>query len=68
MHAPGAGQNPLPDYESKQDLATRLGVSTRTVDNLMLRGLPYVAITGELRRFPRVAVEEWLLRLTIRRG
>ena len=68
MHAPGAGQNPLPDYESKQDLATRLGVSTRTVDNLMLRGLPYVAITGKLRRFPRADVDAWLKRLTIRRG
>lgn len=64
----GAGQTVEPEYESKQQFAARLGVSTRTVDNLMGRGLPYVAITGKLRRFPRAAVDEWLRGLTIRRA
>jgi excisionase family DNA binding protein len=62
----GQGQQP-PDFESKQQLATRLSVSTRTVDNLMVRGLPYVAITGKLRRFPRAEVDAWLRQFTIRR-
>ena len=69
MYVPEAGSgNQQPDYESKQEVAARLGVSTRTIDNLMGRGLPYVAITGKLRRFPRAEVDAWLRQLTIRRG
>ena len=45
MPDPGAGQSALPDYETKAELARRLGVSGRTIDNLMVRCLPYVAIT-----------------------
>jgi excisionase family DNA binding protein len=56
-----------PEYESKQELAARLGVSTRTIDNLMTRGLPYLALTGKLRRFPRVSVDAWLQRQEVRR-
>lgn len=66
--APNAGYPPRPEFESKQELAARLGISTRTVDNLMQRGLPYVAITSKLRRFPRTEVDQWLRQFTIRRG
>ena len=66
--AAGAGQNPPPDFESKQELAARLGVSTRTIENMMARGLPYLALSHKLKRFPRAAVNDWLRRLTIRRG
>ena len=64
----GAGQPSEPEYESKQQLAARLGVSTRTIDNLMLRGLPYLALTGKLRRFPRGPVNDWLSRQQISRA
>jgi excisionase family DNA binding protein len=57
-----------PEYESKQQLAARLGVSTRTIDNLMARGLPYLALTGKLRRFPRTTVDAWLRQQEVRRG
>ena len=64
----GTGQMIEPEYESKQQLADRLGVSTRTIDNLMLRGLPYLALTAKLRRFPRRVVDEWLSRQQVRRA
>jgi excisionase family DNA binding protein len=57
-----------PEYETKQELAARLGVSTRTIDNLMTRGLPYLALTGKLRRFPRATVDAWLRQQEVRRG
>jgi excisionase family DNA binding protein len=56
------------EYESKQQLATRIGVSVRTIDNLMKRGLPYLALTGKLRRFPRSIVDAWLRQQEVRRG
>jgi excisionase family DNA binding protein len=56
------------EYESKKQLAARLGVSTRTIDNLMTRGLPYLALTGKLRRFPRSIVDAWLRQQEVRRG
>jgi excisionase family DNA binding protein len=58
----------VPEYESKQQLAARLGVSTRTIDNLMTRGLPYLALTGKLRRFPRSTVDAWLRQQEVRRA
>ncbi len=64
----GTGQTNLPDYETKQELAQRLGVSERTICNLMARGLPYLALTGKLRRFPRRAVDDWLNSQQIRRA
>jgi excisionase family DNA binding protein len=62
------GPPPPPEYESKQQLASRLGVSTRTIDNLMVQGLPYLKLTGKLVRFPRPAVNDWLGRQQIRRA
>jgi len=55
------------DYESKKELAARLGVSVRTIDNLLTRGLPHIKLTRKLTRFPRVAVDEWLAERQVRR-
>lgn len=55
------------DYESKKELAARLGVSVRTIDNLLTRGLPHIKLTRKLTRFPCVAVDEWLAERQVRR-
>ena len=65
---PGVAQPPAPDYENKRQLAARLGVSVRTIDNLLTRGLPHVKLTRKLTRFPRVAVDDWLATKQIRRA
>jgi excisionase family DNA binding protein len=67
-HAARTEHGTGPEYESKLQLAARLGVSTRTIDNLMTRGLPYLALTGKLRRFPRITVDAWLRQQEVRRG
>lgn len=68
MPASGTGQYTPPDYESKAELARRMGVSGRTIDNLRERGLPYLKLTGKLVRFPRAAVDQWLHSQHIRRA
>lgn len=65
---PGAGQTQAPDYENKRQLAARLGVSVRTIDNLLTRGLPHCKLTRKLIRFPRGAVDEWLAERQVRRA
>lgn len=64
---PGTGQTAQPDLDDKRQLARRLGCSTRTVDNLMARGLPFIKLTRKLTRFPRAAVDAWLAARTVRR-
>ena len=64
----GAGQIRLPEFENKHQLAARLGVSVRTIDNLLKRGLPYIRLTRKLLRFPRAAVDEWLAERQVRRA
>ena len=66
--ASGSSQLPTPDYENKRQLAARLGVSIRTIDNLLTRGLPHVKLTRKLIRFPRSAVDGWLAERQIRRA
>jgi excisionase family DNA binding protein len=61
------GANYGRDYETKEQLADRLGVSSRTIDNLIVRGLPHIKITRKLVRFPRAAVNAWLTTYEIRR-
>src|SRR5258708_19584121 len=56
------------DYENKRQLAARLGVSVRTIDNLMARGLPHIKLTSKLTRFPRGPVDEWLAERQVRRA
>lgn len=63
-----AAETPAPDYENKKQLAARLGVSVRTVDNLLKRGLPYCKLTRKLVRFPRVPVDAWLAERQVRRA
>ena len=64
----GVAQPPARDYEDKKQLAARLGVSVRTIDNLLKRGLPYIRLTRKLLRFPRAAVDEWLAERQVRRS
>ena len=64
----GACQTPAPDYENKRQLAARLGVSIRTIDNLLTRGLPHIKLTRKLTRFPRAVVDQWLAERQIRRA
>jgi len=66
--APAADQRREPDYENKRQLAARLGVSVRTIDNLLTRGLPHLKLTRKLTRFPRAAVDEWLAERQVRRA
>ena len=43
-----------PDFLTKTQVAELIGVSTRTIDNLMRRGqLPYLKLSERLVRFPR---------------
>lgn len=65
---PGASQTQAPDYENKRQLAARLGVSVRTIDNLLQRGLPHLKLTRKLTRFPRAVVDQWLAERQVRRG
>jgi excisionase family DNA binding protein len=64
----GVGQMAAPEYENKRQLAARLGVSVRTIDNLMVRGLPHIKLTRKLTRFPRGPVDEWLAERAVRRA
>jgi excisionase family DNA binding protein len=65
---PAPGQPITPEYENKRQLAARLGVSVRTIDNLLARGLPHIKLTRKLTRFPRVPVNEWLAERQVRRA
>lgn len=50
-----------PDYETKSQVARRLNVSKRTIDNLMRkRRLPFIKLTSKLVRFPRADVDAYL--------
>jgi excisionase family DNA binding protein len=57
-----------PAFEDKKQLARRIGVSVRTIDNLLDRGLPHIKVTNKLTRFPRADVDQWLRDRTIRRN
>ena len=59
---------PTAAHLTRRQLASHLGVSTRTIDNLMTRGLPYLKLTGKLVRFPRAEVENWLAQRQVTRS
>jgi excisionase family DNA binding protein len=65
---PGTGISTSPDYETKSQVARRLGVSRRTVDNLMRqRRLPFIKLSSKIVRFPRNEVDDYIRRnLTIK--
>ena len=53
----------LPDYETKLQVARRLNVSKRTIDNLMRqRRLPFIKLTSKIVRFPKAEVDAYLAR------
>ena len=50
-----------PDYETKSQMARRLNVSRRTIDNLMRqRRLPFIKLTSKIVRFPKAEVDAYL--------
>ncbi len=50
-----------PDYETKSQVARRLNVSRRTIDNLMQqRRLPFIKLTSKIVRFPKAEVDAYL--------
>jgi len=50
-----------PDYETKSQVARRLNVSQRTIDNLMRqRRLPFIKLTSKIVRFPKAEVDAYL--------
>ena len=52
-----------PDYETKSQVARRLNVNKRTIDNLMRqRRLPFIKLTSKLVRFPKAEVDAYLAR------
>jgi excisionase family DNA binding protein len=52
-----------PDYETKSQVARRLNVSRRTIDNLMRRRrLPFIKLTSKIVRFPKAEVDAYLTR------
>ena len=51
------------DYETKSQVARRLNVSKRTIDNLMRqRRLPFIKLTSKIVRFPKADVDAFLAR------
>jgi excisionase family DNA binding protein len=49
------------DYETKSQVARRLNVSRRTIDNLMRqRRLPFIKLTSKIVRFPKIEVDAYL--------
>ena len=52
-----------PDYETKAQVARRLNVCVRTIDNMMKqRRLPFIKLTSKLVRFPKAEVDAYLAR------
>ena len=51
------------DYETKSEIARRLHVSQRTIDNMMKqRRLPFIKLTSKIVRFGRAEVDAFLAR------
>ena len=49
------------DYETKLQVARRLNVSRRTIDNLIRqRRLPFIKLTSKIVRFPKAEVDAYL--------
>ena len=55
--------DPPQDYETKAQVAQRLAVSIRTIDNLMAaRKLPFLRLSRKIVRFRRRDVDDYLSR------
>jgi excisionase family DNA binding protein len=60
---PDQTEMPSPDYEMKSQVARRLNVCERTIDNMMKqRRLPFIKLTPKIVRFPRAEVDAYLAR------
>ena len=67
-HAARTEHGTGPEYESKLQLAARLGVSPRTIDNLMTRGLPRLFSTNSRREAERdQSTGQWSGSLAVRK-
>jgi excisionase family DNA binding protein len=56
-----SGSPAAPDYETRRQVAHRLGVSERTIGNMMrARRIPFIRLTPKLIRFPRAEVDSYL--------
>lgn len=54
ISAPGSAAQTEPELLTKPQAAQLLGVSTRTIDNMVRqRRISYVKLTGKIIRFPR---------------
>lgn len=49
------------DITDKRGIAIEYKVSTRTICNLMTRGMPHIKINRRLSRFSREQVRKWML-------
>jgi excisionase family DNA binding protein len=57
-----SGQRPIsPDYETKSQVARRLGVSERTIEAMVHdKRIPYVRFTSRILRFPKAEVDAYI--------
>ena len=56
-----AGHQESPDYETKQQVARRLGVSERTIEAMVHeKRLPYIRFTSKILRFPKADVDAYI--------
>ncbi len=51
----------IPRFGDKTDVAKLIGMSKRTVDSLMARGLPHLALSKRRVKFDLQEVREWLV-------
>ena len=60
---PEAEDRDLSGYETKAQVARRLGVSERTIENMVHdRRIPYVRLTSKILRFPKADVDAYIQR------
>jgi excisionase family DNA binding protein len=55
-----AANDTLRRYGDKADVATMLGMSRRTVDNLLRQGCPHLRLGARRVRFDMAEVRQWL--------
>jgi hypothetical protein len=47
-------------FATKRDIASMLSVSTRTLDNLLRKGLPHIALSRRKLLFDPAEVKNWI--------
>ena len=62
-HANSVQGSISPDYETKSQVARRLGVSERTIEAMVHdRRIPFIRLTSRILRFPRAEVDAHIAR------